>query len=144
AGGRYLSSDQPMRAFAAGTATNQLTVEVIWRSGRQTVVEHVPANSYLEVKEKGAIPTKIIPKAERPPLFADVSSLLNHRHHENNFDEFHRQPLLPKMLSQLGPGVAWFDLDGDGHDDLVIGSAQGGSLAVFRSQGNGIFAPIVD
>src|SRR6185503_1861521 len=36
-GGRYLSSDQPVRTFAAGSSTN-LTVQVTWRSGKQTLV----------------------------------------------------------------------------------------------------------
>jgi hypothetical protein len=45
---------------------------------------------------------------------------LQHRHHEEAFDDFERQPLLPRRLSQLGPGVSWFDVDGDGHEDLII------------------------
>ena len=28
-------------------------------------------------------------------------------------NDFERQPLLPRKLSQLGPGVSWFDVDGD-------------------------------
>lgn len=142
AGGRYLGSDQPQRVFAAGSTTNELTVEVAWRSGLQTVVDHVPANCCLEVEEKGAAQPKVLPPSRPKPLFRDISSLLNHRHHENNFEEFERQPLLSKMFSQLGPGLAWYDLDGDGHDDLIIGSGAGGSLAVFHNEGNGTFAPV--
>ena len=37
-GGRYLSSDDAMRVFAAGTATNQLQIEVTGRNGKQSVV----------------------------------------------------------------------------------------------------------
>src|SRR5439155_8838713 len=54
------------------------------------------------------------------------------------------QPLLPKKLSQLGPGVAWCDLDGDGHDDLIIGSGRGGKLVVYRNSGTGRFEPWSD
>src|SRR5262249_33833562 len=36
-GGRYLSSDENVRTFAAGTATN-LTIEVAWRSGRHSLI----------------------------------------------------------------------------------------------------------
>jgi hypothetical protein len=40
AGGRYCSSDDPMRVFAAGDA-RQLDVEVTWRSGKRSVVQDV-------------------------------------------------------------------------------------------------------
>ncbi len=144
AGGRYLSSDEPVRVFAAGSITNELTVEVTWRSGLRTLVSSVSPNSYLEVEEKAAAPTPTPNQVSPPALFADFSALLEHRHHENTFEEFSRQPLLPKMLSQLGPGLAWYDFDGDGHDDLIIGSGQGGRLAVYRNQGNGTFALVAD
>jgi len=42
-----------------------------------------------------------------------------------------RQLLLPRKLSQLGPGISWFDVNGDSHDDLLIGSGKGGELAVY-------------
>ena len=45
--------------------------------------------------------------AEKPVIFEDMSHLLNHRHHEEPYDDFARQSLLPARLSQLGPGVAW-------------------------------------
>ena len=73
------------------------------------------------------------------PFFTDVSALLAHTHHEEPFNDFERQPLLPKRLSQLGPGVSWFDVNGDGHDDLIIASGQGGELAVFHGDGRGGF-----
>src|SRR5262249_54816184 len=63
----------------------------------------------------------------------------SHRHHDEPFEDFARQPTLPKRLSQLGPGVCWCDLNGDGWDDLVIGSGKGGSLSVFLNDGNSAF-----
>ncbi|TMP96051.1 MAG: CRTAC1 family protein [Verrucomicrobia bacterium] len=73
------------------------------------------------------------------PVFEDVSHLIQHTHHEEEYDDFARQPLLPKKLSQLGPGVAWFDVDGDGWDDLIVGSGRGGRLAVYLNDGKGGF-----
>src|SRR5262249_2554825 len=57
-----------------------------------------------------------------------------HVHHQEAFDEFARQPLLPRKLGQSGPGVAWFDLDGDGWEDLAVASGKGGPLALFHNQ----------
>lgn len=79
------------------------------------------------------------PQPPGKPLFEDVSDRLDHRHTEEPFDDFVRQPLLPRKLSQLGPGVAWIDLDGDGRDDLVIGTGKGGTPGVFRNVGGGRF-----
>jgi hypothetical protein len=69
----------------------------------------------------------------------DVSDLIRHTHQDEPFDDFEQQPLLGKKLSQLGPGVSWSDLDGDGWDDLVIGSGKGGELSVYRNDGHGGF-----
>jgi hypothetical protein len=76
-------------------------------------------------------------------MFKDVSALLDHTHHEEMFDDYARQPLLMKQLSQMGPGVAWFDLDGDGHDDLFIGSGKAGQIAAFRGDGRGGFSRLM-
>jgi hypothetical protein len=133
-GGRYVSGDDPVRVFAAGNSTN-LTIDVTWRSGARSHLSNCEPNYVYEVdeveaKDSGKDNSKV---PEKPPLFRDVSQLLQHRHHEESFDDFSRQPLLPKRLSQQGPGVAWVDLDGDGCEDLIIGSGRGGKLAVYRN-----------
>ncbi len=141
-GGRYLSGDDNVRVFAAGRATNGMTIEVHWRDGRNSAVSNVVANRIYEIDEAGAaIPAAKVTPAPPSPFFKDVSELLAHEHHEAPFDDFQRQPLLPKKLSQLGPGVAWGDLAGDGWDDLLIGSGKGGRLAAYRNNGQGGFAP---
>jgi hypothetical protein len=182
-GGRYLSSDDAMRVFAAGNATNELTIEVTWRGGKRSSVGNVVLNRIYEVDESavGASERGSVRASERgsvgawergtvraekqeahaprstldalrsdaltlhaPPLFEDASDLIKHTHHEETFDDFARQPLLPNRLSQLGPGVSWHDVDGDGWEDLSIGSGRGGELAVFRNNGRGGFAAMND
>ncbi len=54
-GGRYLSCDQAMRVFAAGSVTNVLRIEVDWPSGQRSIVKDMPANYICEVDETGAI-----------------------------------------------------------------------------------------
>jgi hypothetical protein len=143
-GGRYLSSDDPIRTFAAGSLTNEMTIEVSWRSGLRSVVTGVKANRVYEIDETSAGPAPPVRATKPRPIFDDVSGLINHKHFEEPFDDFDRQPLLPKRLSQLGPGVCWHDLDGDGWDDLIIGSGRGGRLAVFRNDGQGAFVAFSD
>jgi hypothetical protein len=175
-GGRYLSSDDPMRVFAAGNLTNAMRIEVKWRNGKRSVVTGAKANRIYEIDEAGAetpntkhqTPSTNNPQAtsniehrtsnvELPtidnhqpstlnpqPFYEDVSGLMNHRHHEEEYNDYERQPLLPKKLSQSGPGVSWFDADGDGWEDLIVGSGKGGALAVFRNDGRGGFRQLTN
>src|SRR5947208_468522 len=106
-GGRYLSSDDAMRVFAAGSPTNDMRLEVKWRGGRRSVVNGVKANRIYEVDEAGATidpssnkrsniqhPTSNIQHPtggggsnsqlstlNSQPLFEDASQLIQHAHH---------------------------------------------------------------
>ncbi len=143
-GGAYMSGSQPMRVFAAGSATN-LVLEVKWRSGKTSVHRNLLPNHIYQIDEPVAELASVVKEpagAESHEFFKDVSSLLGHAHHEELFDDFARQPLLPNRLSQLGPGVSWFDIDGDGREDLIVGTGKGGRLAVFRNDPEKGFVPL--
>jgi hypothetical protein len=142
-GGRYMAGSDPVLAFAACSPTVGMTIEVQWRSGKKSVIHDAKANCIYEVDEHGAAPAApgVVPPPQ-PPMFEDASSLLAasyNGHTETPFNDFERQPLIPRKLSQLGPGAAWGDIDGDGWPDLVIGSGQGGQLAAFRNNQHGGF-----
>lgn len=139
-GGRYLSCDDTLRVFAAGNLTNRLRVEVTWRSGKRSVVADARPNCLYEIAEAGASAAPTAPPAEAVmAVFEDVSERLGHHHQEEPYDDFARQPLLPIRLSKLGPGVCWWDVDGDGWEDLIISSGKGGQLACFHNDGKGGF-----
>ena len=144
AGGQYASGSDPLRVFATGKAVGGMTLEVTWRNGTRSVVRDVQPNFLIEVSEAGAQPVHREPPLVIKPLFEDVSKKLKHMHRENPFDDFARQPLLPNRLSQLGPGVAWFDIDKDGLDDLIIASGKTGQLATYRNEGHGDFTLMED
>ncbi|MDB6036815.1 MAG: Repeat protein [Verrucomicrobiales bacterium] len=136
AGGRYVSSDDPMRVFAAGSSTNVLSVLVDWPSGIRSEITNLPANSMCVIQEKGT--TKRVPLTEHQFLFSADPSGLNYRHEAVEFDDFSRQPSLPRKLSQIGPVIVVKDLDGDGFEDLIIGAGKGGRTAVLMNR-NGKF-----
>lgn len=136
-GGRYLSGDQAMRVFAADADSNKpMRLEVAWRNGTSSVITNIQANRIYEVDQAGANPKSETrnPKSENKPLFKDVSSFLGHMHVENAFDDWTRQSSLPRRLSRLGPGVSWYDVDGDGWEDLIVATGKSGKLAVHKNE----------
>lgn len=138
-GGRYLSSDQAERVFAAGSLTNQLSIEVRWRSGRRSLIPSAAPNCLYEIDEAASVPAAVEKPTPPVPVFEDISERLGHVHEDPPFHDFERQPLLPRLLSRLGPGVAWLDLDGDGREELIVGAGRGGRLAVLQNDGQGRF-----
>ncbi len=65
---------------------------------------------------------------------------LSFRHKENPFPEFDREPLIPHMLSTEGPGLAVADINGDGLDDIFIGSSKGEKPGIFIQDASGKFS----
>ncbi len=145
-GGRYLSDSAATVVFASGKTSGGMSLEILWRSGVRSVVTGVLPNRLYEIDEAGA--TEPLASggtgsaSAKPVFFEDVSANLGHHHVDGPFDDFERQPLLPFRLSQQGPGVGWFDLDADGHEDLIVGAGNGGVPAVFRSDGTGRFTSV--
>lgn len=140
AGARYLSSDDPLRTFAAGTSNLPLHLVVHWPNGQQSTVRPVLPNRLYEIHQSHASTPEPAPlPPPDPSLFTDVSHLLGHRHYESSFNDFLHQPLLHRRLSQSGPGLAWLDLNGDGLDDLAIATGQGGRPGLFLNDPQGRF-----
>jgi len=54
------------------------------------------------------------------------------KHEDPLFNDYARQPLLPRQLSQPGPGMVVADLDQDGSEEWVVGCGKGGTLGFFR------------
>ena len=142
AGGRYMAGADTLAVFAAGQVVEGMSIEVKWRNGKVSLVNGVKANRIYEIAETGARPVQEPHPAPLRPMFEDVSDLIAHTHHDEAFNDLERQPLLPRKLSQLGPGIAWGDLDGDGWEDLVIGSGKGGRLAIYHNNTHGGFSRV--
>ena len=139
----YQESDEPLLHFGLGKSERIVTLEVVWPSGTRQVLSDLSGNRWIEIAEPAE--SAPIERKEGKPLFRRVEGFAALAMPEAPFDDFQRQPLLPHQHSQLGPGQAWGDVDGDGKADLYLGSPKGqpGRLLLNRGlddQGDPVFA----
>ncbi|MCP4731772.1 MAG: hypothetical protein GY872_17015 [Roseibacillus sp.] len=117
-----MSSNEPLLHFGLGEATELESLVITWPSGtRQKIGKLAAGNLHIITEPR----TGIVPPAPTRPIFAPSPMLRGIAHVERFYDDFRRQPLLPGKLSQLGPGIAWGDVNGDGRQDFYLGQAAG-------------------
>jgi hypothetical protein len=135
----YAGATDATLHFGTGTETQAERLTVYWPSGRTQIVENIQTDRLYTLTE----PEQSHPNAKQPekvaPLFAWSQKLRGAIHRERIYDDFDRQPLLPNKLSQLGPGIACGDVDGDGDEDLYLGGAAGAVGRLYVRAADGTF-----
>ncbi|HET6569824.1 MAG TPA: FG-GAP-like repeat-containing protein [Rhodothermales bacterium] len=142
----YQSSVQPVLVFGLGDA-DSIHVTVTWPDGAWQALTGVSADQTITLHQQDATQAPRPSSSEAPAadtLSARFAALpdalgLDFVHHENAFVDFRREPLLPHMLSRLGPALATADINADGREDIFIGGARGQAAALYLQQRGGTF-----
>jgi len=139
----FQSSVDYTLTFGVGGIDTLESLTVDWPDGRTSGMSHVGTNQRITLRppDRRSFSLTARPPTARRPLFRDVTSQvgLDFRHQENDFVDFDREPLIPKMVSREGPFVAVGDVNGDGLDDFFIGGAKGQPSALYVQRPNGSF-----
>lgn len=123
----WTSTSDPVLHFGLGRAQAADEVVIRWPSGNQQVLVDVKAkDSPFAITEASNMAVAKSPSTRTKPWFEPAKPIeqLQLKHEETPYDDFANQPLLPNKLSQLGPGIACADINGDGLDDFYIGGAK--------------------
>ncbi|MCA9148365.1 MAG: VCBS repeat-containing protein [Planctomycetales bacterium] len=141
----FMSSNDTDVYFGLGKTQQVDQVTIDWPSGTRQTLHNVAANQTIVVREQADDATRDrapTPSVKPSPLFTTTDIWPESPHRERIFDDFESQPLLPNKLSQLGPGLACGDVDGDGDVDVYQGGAAGQSGQLLLNDGSGRWRPV--
>jgi len=120
-----------------------MTIEVTWRSGRVSRLAQVMPNDFTKLRK----PLQWLPhpgrratRRRRQPSSRRSVKYWRIPITKSRMMIFTRQPLLPprKPASQVRALAGGISTE-NGHEDLLIGSGKGGSLAIYLGDGQGAF-----
>ncbi|MFO7370762.1 MAG: VCBS repeat-containing protein [Bacteroidales bacterium] len=113
---------------------------VTWPDGKMQILNNIKADQTLKLSYQDADKIKT-PARDKKTRFRDITAAsgINFKHHEDDFDDFLAEELLPHKNSQMGPALATGDINGDGLDDFFIGNAQGSKAAMYLQTEKGTF-----
>jgi hypothetical protein len=115
---------------------------IIWPDKKQQVLKIIKGDQTLELKYTDAVDA--IEKISQEPIFSDITKKagITFVHHEDKYDDFEFEPLLPHKNSQVGPGLTVGDINGDGLEDFFVGNGKGFKGAMYIQTIKGTFKEI--
>jgi len=144
----FQSSSEIDLQFGIGDKTSIDSLWVIWPDNTFESIKSLDIDSttYLNLAYQPSLPkfdyNRLKPESRFDYSLIDVAEQcgLKIKHTENRFNEFDREALIPAMNSTTGPAIAIADMNGDGFEDVFIGSAKWEKAKVFLQNSLGHFS----
>jgi hypothetical protein len=134
----FMSGDDATVHFGLGTTERIDRLTVRWPSGREDEFRDLEVNGLYTISEGDGDIKPVAPVAST--WFVASERFTGGDHREAEFNDFAAQPLLPRRLSRLGPGLAVGDVDGDHRDDIFLSGARGMACKLLNQDAKGQFA----
>jgi hypothetical protein len=147
----FMSSVEPLLHYGLGNSEIVDSLIVIWPDNTCQRLRRIPPNQKLLIsydrRRSDTITDELhfinqLLKTPDPSIFSGVAARLApdfQEREEPGFNDFNRQPLIPRLLSPLGPKLAIGDVNGDGLEDFFICTGKGQPAKLYLQQPDGSF-----
>jgi len=135
----YLSSSEPVLHFGVGKDEVIERATVQWPSGHSQIFESLPANHKFTIQEPRIEVSPTPPSPAKNTMFDPFGEniTLAASTQSNRPARAASQALAPFSFVDQGPSLAVGDLNGDGIQDLVLGSQSGASAKLLFGHSDG-------
>lgn len=136
----FQSAVEPFVYFGLDTIKQIDSIRIIWPRHQYQTLHNLSADTTITVRMSEAKSTWSYQQPVVDPLYRLLDSSWiagNRQHEENDFIDFDRERLIPKMISADGPPLATGDVNGDGLMDLFMGNGAGSPARIFLQQPTG-------
>ena len=143
----YMSSVHDIAHFGLGESGDIKCLEILWPDGKFQKLNGVKVNQTIQLNYTDAsqvspneVAFPFTPK-KTAPIYKEVSDSvgISYTHQEKDMIDYNVQRILPHKLTQNGPCLVSGDLNGDGTEDFIVGSASGYSPEIFFQNKDGLF-----
>ena len=135
----FQSSVSTYLNFGLGDESEVKSVKVIWPNGNYQVIENVNANTTLKLDINNS-QIKNSDQSESPTnLYFENKKIVEHKHIENEYNDYDKEVLLPHENSKLGPGIVTGDINSDGLEDFIVGGAINQPTSFYFQNSSGSF-----
>ena len=134
----FQSSMDYEMTIGLGKSTTIDSIRVIWPNDKTQLFENIDSNQNLKVKISDASGIYKVKPTKNNTILKEVTTNELVTHQENIYNDFDKEGLIYKLLSQEGPTLAVADVNIDGNEDIYVGGAKGqsGKLYVHSKNGN--------
>ena len=140
----FMSSTSDHLHFGLGSDTLVDSLTVYWPGLLEEKIFNVKVDQTIQLDISKAIAA--VPNTEPgapETIFSSVSIPgLEYRHRENDWEDLDREALIPANLSAEGPALAVGDVNGDGLEDIFVGSATDQVSQLFIQLPGGSFSAL--
>lgn len=137
----FQSSIEPGLLFGTGNTTSIDTLTVTWPGGKRQQLFNVKTDQTITLTSADAVESAPAPQY-KTPLYQELGQILLNQpadHHEDRYNDFDVELLLPRMLSTDGPRIIKGDVNNDKLTDFILLGSAGDPEKLYLQQKDGKF-----